>query len=100
MSRRKREAGPVPRTGHLESVATADHSLVPVADDPRDELALLIDGTFVVVVKATGGRYRRRAFLSAAAAEKSAAKATAAGFNATVYLAELRPVWKISGGVS
>ena len=96
----KREAGPHGKgTGLQKSVADAE-AMVPVADDPRDELARLIDGTFVVVVKAAGGRYRRRAFLTAAAAEKAAAKATAAGHNATVYLAELRPVWRLIGGAS
>lgn len=98
MSPDEREAGPHGKgTGLQKSVADAE-AMVPVADDPRDELARLIDGTFVVVVKATGGRYRRRAFLTAAAAEKAAAKATAAGHNATVYLAELRPVWRLIGG--
>lgn len=100
MSPRSRSARPR-RTGTSthESVDRAE-SMIPVADDPRDELAKVIDGAFVVVVKVTGGRYRRRAFLTAAAAEKAAAKAMDAGHDATVYLAELRPVWKLIGGAS
>ena len=95
---RKRETGPRDKgTGSQESVAGADGSLLR-CDDPRDELARVIDGTFVVVVKATGGRFRRRAFLTVAAAEKATEKARLAGHTATVYLAELKPVWKLSGG--
>jgi hypothetical protein len=39
--------------------------------DPLDEIAHHVDGTFVLVVKVTGGKYRRRCFLSAASAEKA-----------------------------
>jgi hypothetical protein len=65
---------------------------------PLDEIAHHVDGTFVLVVKVTGGKYRRRCFLSAASAEKAARNALEAGHNATVYLAELKPLWKLAGG--
>jgi hypothetical protein len=70
--------------------------LSPVA--PLDEIAHHVDGTFVLVVKVTGGKYRRRCFLSSASAEKAARNALEAGHNATVYLAELKPLWKLAGG--
>jgi hypothetical protein len=66
--------------------------------DPLDEIAHHVDGTFILVVKVTGGKYRRRWFLSAASAEKAARNALEAGHNATVYLAELKPLWKLAGG--
>jgi hypothetical protein len=66
--------------------------------DPLDEIAHHVDGTFILVVKVTGGKYRRRCFLSAASAEKAARNALEAGHNATVYLAELKPLWKLAGG--
>lgn len=69
---------------------------MPLADDPLDELAQHVDGSFVVV-ETTGGRYRRRCFLSVRSAERAARNATAAGYNARVYLAELRPLWRVDG---
>jgi hypothetical protein len=75
---------------------SASPSLVHV--DPLDEIAHHVDGTFVLVVKVTGGKYRRRCFLSAASAEQAARRALEAGHNATVYLAELKPLWKLTGG--
>ncbi len=63
-----------------------------------DALAAHVDGAFVVVVKVTGGHYRRRCYLTAAAAENAARKATDRGENAVVYLAELKPLWRIVGG--
>jgi hypothetical protein len=63
-----------------------------------DAVAAHVDGTFVVVVEVTDGKYRRRCFLTAASAERAAARATDRGENATVYLAELKPLWKIRGG--
>ena len=66
--------------------------------DSLDEIAHRVDGTFVVVVKSTGGKYHRRCYLSAASAERSAGRATARGESATVYLAELKPLWKLTGG--
>ena len=75
---------------------SATPSLLPV--DLLDEIAHHIDGTFVLVVKVSGGKYRRRCFLSAASAEKAARNALEAGYNATVYLAELKPLWRLAGG--
>jgi hypothetical protein len=71
--------------------------LLPLADS-LDDLAQYVNGAFVVVVETTGGRYRRRCFLSAASAERSAANALTNGFNAKVYLAELKPLWRLVGG--
>jgi hypothetical protein len=69
-----------------------------VRADSLDELAHHVDGTFVLVVRTTGGKYRRRCFLSVAAAERAVRNAQADGHNATIYLAELRPLWKLTGG--
>jgi hypothetical protein len=64
--------------------------------DALDDIAQHIDGAFVLVVKGNGGRYRRRCFLSAASAEKAARNALDAGHNAEVYLAQLKPLWKLT----
>jgi hypothetical protein len=72
---------------------SASPSLIHV--DPLDEIAHHVDGIFVLVVKVTGGKYRRRCFLSAASAEKAARNALEAGHNAEVFLAELKPLWKL-----
>jgi hypothetical protein len=85
---------PSPATGF--AVDSKPAGLVHV--DPLDEIAQHVDGTFVLVVKVTGGKYRRRCFLSAASAEKAARNALEAGHNATVYLAELKPLWRLAGG--
>jgi hypothetical protein len=86
---------PSPATGF------ADHSkpaqLNPV--DALDDIAQHVDGTFVLVVKVTGGKYRRRCFMSAASAERAARNAVEAGHSATVFLAQLKPLWKLRGGV-
>jgi hypothetical protein len=74
----------------------ATPSLLPV--DPPDAIAQHIDGVFVLVVKVTGGKYRRRCFLSAASAEKAARNALDAGNTAVVFLAELKPLWRLAGG--
>ena len=55
---------------------------------------------FVVVVETTRGKYRRCCFLTAASAERSATNALAKGYDAKVYLAELKPLWRLEGGVS
>ena len=80
------------------SIKLAEASLVPLSNDPLDDLADHIDGAFVVVVRITGGRYRRRCFLTVAAAEWAARNAQAAGHDAQIYLSELRPLWKLTGG--
>ncbi len=66
--------------------------------DPRDGIARHVGGAFVVVVEATGGKYRRRCYLTVKAAENAARRATDRGETATVYLAELKPLWKVRGG--
>lgn len=63
-----------------------------------DDIARHVDGAFVVVVELTAGQYRRRCFLTARAAEAAARRATDRGETATVYLAELKPLWKVRGG--
>ena len=63
-----------------------------------DDLAVHVDGAFVVVVALTEGRWRRRCYLTAASAERAARKALDRGETATVYLAELKPLWKLAGG--
>ena len=62
-----------------------------------DDIARHVDGTFVVVVKVTGGKYRRRCFLTAASAQRAADRPVERGESATVYLAELKPLWKLTG---
>ena len=64
-----------------------------------DDLAQAIDGAFVVVVKVTGGKYRRRTFLTVASAQRAADNARALGHAATIYLSELRPLWRVGGDV-
>jgi hypothetical protein len=44
----------------------ASRSLVPLSNDLLDDLAKEIDGSFVLVVKLSGGKYRRRCFLTVA----------------------------------
>jgi hypothetical protein len=83
-----------PATGF--AVDSKPVKLTPV--DALDDIAQHIDGVFVVVVRVTGGKYRRRCFLSAASAERAARNALEAGYNATVFLAELKPLWKLAGG--
>jgi hypothetical protein len=78
------------------SIKIAHPSLVPLSD-PLDEIAAHVDGAFVVVVRVNGSRCRRRCFLTAASAERAARRAQAAGHNATIYLAELKPLWKLTG---
>jgi hypothetical protein len=76
------------------AVDSKPDKLTPV--DALDDIAQHVDGTFVLVVKTTGGRYRRRCFLSAASAQKAARNALDAGHNATVFLAQLKPLWKLT----
>jgi hypothetical protein len=71
--------------------------LLPVSN-PLDAVAEHVNGAFVLVVNVTGGRYRRHCFLSAASAERAARNALEAGHNAEVFLAELKPLWKLAGG--
>ena len=73
--------------------------LLPLTD-PLDDIAHHVDGAFVLVVKVSGGKYRRRCFLTAASAERAARNAQDAGHSAVVFLAELKPLWRVKGGVS
>jgi hypothetical protein len=72
-------------------------SLHPIAG-AVDELAKHVNGAFVVVVETSGGRFHRRAFLTVAPAERAANNAIAKGYQAKVYLAELKPLWRLYGG--
>jgi len=82
-----------------EALTKATTASLPLTEvDALDALAKAVDGTFVVVVEHPGAKYRRRAFLTVASAERSAANARAKGHNVTVYLAELRPLWRLAGG--
>lgn len=56
-----------------------------------------ISGVLVVVVEVAEGRFRRRCYLSAAAAERAARRAVDQGQEASVYVAQLRPVHRIGG---
>ena len=82
------------------SQAAHDGSTSLVSLDPRDEIARHIGGTFVVVLETPAGKYHRRCFLSVKAAETAAQRATERGETATVYLAELRPLWKLRRSVA
>jgi len=64
-----------------------------------DDKAAHLNGAFVVLVEITGepARYRRRPYLTAAAAEHAAHNALKRGQNARVYLAELRPLYRLEG---
>lgn len=94
--------------GDTENTGGRSTPIVPDSDDARrlargvlaelDDLANVVDGTFVVVVEHPGAKYRRRCFLSAASAQRSARAAQARGLNSTVYMAELKPLWRITGG--
>ena len=84
------------------NVTSGDLHIVPpgsltLAD--LDDLAAHVDGAFVVVVRVTGERYRRRCYLTAKAAESAARKATDRGETATVYMAQLKPLYRLRGGV-
>ena len=65
-----------------------------------DALAGCLAGAFVVVVAIAGEpvQYRRRPYLSAAAAERAARRALARGQNVRVYMAELKPLYRLVGG--
>jgi hypothetical protein len=96
MCREPRSAKRAPR--QAPPVKLADGSLVPLGD-PLAEIAAHVDGTFVLVVRVTGGRYRRRCFLSVAAAERAAPNAQATGHSVEILLCELRPLRRLAGEV-
>lgn len=81
------------------NVNNGDSASVPLTADvlrDLDALAAHVAGAFVVVLEVTGGKYRRRCYLTGKSAENAARNATARGENATVYLAELKPVWRVT----
>lgn len=87
------------------SHATASVSPLPdIADLLRaedwDKIAEHIDGAYVLLVKTTAGRYRRRCFLTVASAERAVQRAQERGENAVVVLAELKPLYRVVGGLS
>jgi hypothetical protein len=89
-----------PLAGPPSNVNNTDSHIVPLGTDvlrELDALAAHVDGAFVVVVKVNGPRYRRRCYLTAKAAENAARKAVERGEAATVYMAELKPLWRVSG---
>lgn len=67
--------------------------------DPGGLDAMLdhIAGALVVVVEVAEDRHRRRVYLSAAAAERAARRAVDQGREASVFVAQLRPVHRIGG---
>ena len=83
MSKRKSTAPVVP--------STAPH-------EEWQKLARDLDGSFVVVTQVSAGEYRRRAFFTVQAAQRAARKALGRGESATVFLCELKPLYKINGG--
>ncbi len=81
---------PAPKRLNGHHASSSDPDLTAL-----DELAAHIDGAFVLVVKLTGGTYRRRCFLTVKAAQAAARRAKARGETATVFLAALQPLWKV-----
>ncbi len=99
MSAPRAERGCPRQEAPSEISATKSEPSLPLDPiDALDELAHSVDGTFVVVVEHPGAKYRRRAYLTVASAERSAANARAKGHTVTVYLAELKPLWRLAGG--
>ena len=74
-----------------------------------DAVAATIAGAFVVVIQLAADnrpaalpapaqvKHRRRVFLSVAAAERAARAAVGRGEGVRVYLAELRPLYRLAG---
>lgn len=65
-----------------------------VADD-ADRAAESINGMFVAVVSVTTDKVRRYPFVTLAAAQRRVDRAREAGHEASVILAELRPVYYV-----
>lgn len=63
-----------------------------------DELAAHVAGALVVVVEVEHGRYRRRCYLTAKSAERAVTNARLRGQSARVYLAELKPMYRVPAG--
>jgi hypothetical protein len=91
-----------PNTREARPVATNDQAGFASAADfdsfilsPLDDIARHVDGTLVVVLQITSGTYHRRCYLSAKSAQNAVRRAVDRGETATVYLAELKPLWKV-----
>ncbi len=93
----ERRNGPLPKGAVSEPDTNHSSSSLP-SISPVDDVARYIDGAFVVMVEVTRGKYRRRCYLTLKAAENAARRATARGETATVYLSELKPLWKVRAG--
>lgn len=96
-----------------EPEATENTSAVVLTLAELDARAALVDGAFVLLVKVTPPnlpavlgqsqeppRYRRRVFLTAAAAERVARAAVGRGESVRLYLAELKPLHRIAAAVA
>lgn len=93
-----RESPASGRGSSVDHLAGGSRNTVPTTTEAWDEFARHIDGAFVLVVKQSHDRYRRRCFLTAKAAEAAVRRAQARGENAVVVLAELKPVYRVIGG--
>lgn len=82
--------GPAPETAAKQSGTS-----VPAGSDVSADAALfesIVDGVHVVVVRTSNDRYKRRCYLSLAAADKAAERARERGDEAAVVLCRLTPV--------
>lgn len=82
-----------------EKIIAANDDTLSIPDKAElDAILEHIAGALVLVVEVAEDRYRRRVYLSAAAAERAAHRAVDQGHEASVYVAQLRPVHRINGG--
>ncbi len=78
---------------------TSHHTPTSVASsDEWQSYAKQIDGAFVVIVKITAGTYKRRCYFTVEAAQDAVKRANARGENATIFMAELKPLYRVEGG--
>ncbi len=95
----ERESRPVVGTAEpAQSVSTAikNETMITLGPDileDLDTLAAHVDGAFVVV-GVNGARY----YLTAKPAENAVCKATDPGESVVVFMAELKPLWRIPSG--
>lgn len=80
------KAGPCPETGQPLNAA-ADHDHTRHQADPRAAVA-----GYALAVETGNGRYRRRLFLTLAAAENAVARARQRGQYAEIILVRIVPV--------
>ena len=81
----------------MNSTAIKYDNSLPSRTDEWARLAAAVNGAFVVLVETSHGKYRRRVWLTLAAAERAVIKAQDAGHNAVVVLAELKPLYRVEG---